>query len=604
VSRVCGIPSRRHAHVLVLAACTIVLTAGIARAQDEIPVALGPQTCPCTGLPDGSTPAIPASDDPNAVELGVKFRSDTRGLVSAIRFYKGDGNVGPHTGRLWTDTGTLIGSVTFTDETDTGWQTATFDHPIPIDADTTYVASYHAPFGHYAGTYDAFATAGIDNPPLHFPVDIQADPNGVFQYGPGGLFPTDTYRSLYYWVDVVLEDDADGDGFAAPADCNDHDATVHPGAPELCNGVDDDCDGVIDGAAADAACADSIFCNGVESCSAGSCVSGGNPCAGGTACADTCDEGSRSCATPAGAPCPDDGDACTSDGCDGGGQCVHSVIPACGTTTTTVPPPTTTTAPPSTTTSTTEPTTSTTSTSTTTTLLPTTTTSSTTTTTSSTTSTTHSTTTTTSSSTTTTAPSTTTSSTTTTTTTPSTTTSTTLPGGELARDTCAPAPVAGCQATGPGTASLRLRNVRRDARDRLEWKWVSASPLVADDLGATPATSGYLMCVYADDRLVLSALAPKDASCAGAPCWKTTASRFRYRNDDLTPDGLATIVLRTGKAGGIAVRGRGVNLALPGLPLTAPVAVQLVRTDDGGCWESTIATPAVNSATRFRGRSR
>ena len=68
------------------------------------------------------------------------------------------------------------------------------------------------------------------------------------------------------------------------------------------------------------------------------------------------------------------------------------------------------------------------------------------------------------------------------------------------------------------------------------------------------------MCLYADDRLILSALAPKDASCAGAPCWKTTARRFRYRNTDLTPDGLATIVLRTGKAGGIAVRGRGVNL--------------------------------------------
>jgi hypothetical protein len=149
-----------------------------------------------------------------------------------------------------------------------------------------------------------------------------------------------------------------------------------------------------------------------------------------------------------------------------------------------------------------------------------------------------------------------------------------------------------------------LRNVRRDARDRLEWKWVSASPLLADDLGAAPTTSDYLMCLYADDRLVLSALAPKDAACAGAPCWKATARRFRYRNTDLAPDGLATIVLRTGKAGGIAVTGRGVNLALPSLPLTTPVAVQLLRTDGGECWESAIDTPAVNSATRFRGRSR
>jgi hypothetical protein len=45
--------------------------------------------------------------------------------------------------------------------------------------------------------------------------------------------------------------DEDGDGHFTPADCDDGDATIHPGAPEACNGRDDDCDGVIDG---DAAC--------------------------------------------------------------------------------------------------------------------------------------------------------------------------------------------------------------------------------------------------------------------------------------------------------------------------------------------------------------
>jgi large repetitive protein len=43
-----------------------------------------------------------------------------------------------------------------------------------------------------------------------------------------------------------LTGDQDGDGVAAGDDCDDQDATVFPDAPELCNGVDDDCDGEVD----------------------------------------------------------------------------------------------------------------------------------------------------------------------------------------------------------------------------------------------------------------------------------------------------------------------------------------------------------------------
>ncbi len=40
--------------------------------------------------------------------------------------------------------------------------------------------------------------------------------------------------------------DADGDGASAAEDCDDSDATVHPGAAERCDGVDNDCDGAVD----------------------------------------------------------------------------------------------------------------------------------------------------------------------------------------------------------------------------------------------------------------------------------------------------------------------------------------------------------------------
>ncbi len=44
--------------------------------------------------------------------------------------------------------------------------------------------------------------------------------------------------------------DLDGDGFSEDEDCDDSNAAVHPAADELCNGIDDDCDGVVDDSAA------------------------------------------------------------------------------------------------------------------------------------------------------------------------------------------------------------------------------------------------------------------------------------------------------------------------------------------------------------------
>ena len=124
--------------------------------------------CPCT-LFGTTAPAVADSGDANAnVELGVRFTSDTSGSVIGVRFYKSAANTGTHTGSLWTNTGTLLATGTFTNETATGWQTLLFNTPVGITAGTTYVASYHTTAGHYAATHNEFATA-YNNPPLHAP---------------------------------------------------------------------------------------------------------------------------------------------------------------------------------------------------------------------------------------------------------------------------------------------------------------------------------------------------------------------------------------------------------------------------------------------------
>jgi hypothetical protein len=109
-------------------------------------------------------------------------------------------------------------------------------------------------------------------------------------------------------------------------DCNDLAGTGCTDDLNVC--TDDECDGA--GTCAHpgnaAPCDDGLFCNGADTCDAAACLlHAGDPCAGGTECADACNEAGDDCnGDPFGLACTDDGNPCTDDTCDGSGVCVHT----------------------------------------------------------------------------------------------------------------------------------------------------------------------------------------------------------------------------------------------------------------------------------------
>lgn len=143
-----------------------------------VPVLIFAQTV--TGTPEA---------DPNAVELGVKFRSDATGFISGIRFYKTADNTGAHTGTLWSSAGLNLGTVpaaSSSGESATGWQGKLLDAGSPSTPICSIQPPHRCPGTTPRGrplqppdwtAHPCTPSRGVDAP------------NGVYRYGPGGSSP-------------------------------------------------------------------------------------------------------------------------------------------------------------------------------------------------------------------------------------------------------------------------------------------------------------------------------------------------------------------------------------------------------------------------------
>ena len=94
-------------------------------------------------------------------------------------------------------------TVTFTNESTSGWQTATFSNPVADHAGTTYIASYHTT-GSLCGDRELFHHRHHQRPADRAVVGDERRQRRLRLLRRAPRFPTSSYQATNYWVDVVF----------------------------------------------------------------------------------------------------------------------------------------------------------------------------------------------------------------------------------------------------------------------------------------------------------------------------------------------------------------------------------------------------------------
>ncbi len=181
---------------------------------------------------------------------------------------------------------------------------------------------------------------------------------------------------------------------------------------------------------------------------------------------------------------------------------------------------------------------------------------------------------------------------------------------------CDPLPRSDCsQST---SASILLKHATDWHRSTLQWKWVGSAE--RGDLG-TPVAEflSYTLCVYdqsitapsfvAAPTLATSVVTRGAGLCGGSICWKETSKGIQYRERSSLDGSVLSVALKASDSGTatfkLKAQGTLLHLWAPATDLqrysqNPDLVVQLVKAQDGSCWESSFDTPAsLNSVDRF-----
>jgi hypothetical protein len=153
-----------------------------------------------------------------------------------------------------------------------------------------------------------------------------------------------------------------------------------------------------------------------------------------------------------------------------------------------------------------------------------------------------------------------------------------------------------------GKASLSLKHGVPSSRNQLAWRWVKGDTTTLADFGDPTSSAGYELCVFDESggvpQLALHAAIP------GGAGWTPKTRGYRYRDVTLQHDGMRTLVLKDGPAGGasIAVSAKGSRLDVPTLPLDQDATVTVQLRGANACFQARYSTNVRNDTQQFKAR--
>lgn len=189
---------------LVMALLAVSLTTpALFAATERAPAAQQTQSL----LPDDLRPR--ALGDSRPWEVGLKFQVTRPAYAEAIQVYRNHTLSAGTIATLWSSTGRALSSVTFEPSRQTGLDTVQLDSPVQLEPGDDYIVSYSAPQGRQPQDQRQF-TRPVSNGVL------KAAPDAGVYSGRLGNFPTRTYRSSNYHVDVVVSTGGNGPSTPPP----------------------------------------------------------------------------------------------------------------------------------------------------------------------------------------------------------------------------------------------------------------------------------------------------------------------------------------------------------------------------------------------------